>query len=192
MKYDVFLSHSGKDRADVDQVRDELKALGYRVCMDYEVLPAEAPDKVTQDGAAGLVEAARDAAALVYVLSPGSANSQWLLWELGFFDGARGKVYVWPTNDVMEFFAAERGYLQRYPMVPVAGRHEFLDKNLPRPRRALRNFDGFPLRLPGTLATPLDVLNAATDFAFSWWRAWGLMPGGGTPSRTRQLAGRRG
>ena len=44
MEYDVFLSHSSKDRADVDRVRDELEALGYRVCVDYEVLPTITPE----------------------------------------------------------------------------------------------------------------------------------------------------
>ncbi len=44
MEYDVFLSHSSKDRADVDRVRDEIEALGYRVCVDYEVLPTITPE----------------------------------------------------------------------------------------------------------------------------------------------------
>lgn len=76
MEYDVFLSHSSKDRADVDRVRDELEALGYRVCVDYEVLPTITPEEVTRDTADALLEKMRECSSLVYVLSPGSASSQ--------------------------------------------------------------------------------------------------------------------
>ncbi|MBL8470661.1 MAG: toll/interleukin-1 receptor domain-containing protein [Rhodocyclaceae bacterium] len=213
MKYDVFLSHSSKDRADVDQVRSELQALGYRVCVDYDVLPEAAPDKVTGAGAAALTDAMRESASFIYVLAPGSLASQWMPWEMGFFDGARSKVFIWPTTDVLAYFVKDRGLLDHYPLVPIENRAEFLRDNLPRSTsrssarsalcaqpemqaRPLQLFDfglqkaaqEFSRQLPAVLADPMHVVHAATEIALTWWRWWGLLPAARPASETPRLA----
>lgn len=201
MKYDVFLSHSTQDRADVDRVRDELKALGYRVCVDYEVLPTIAPEEVTRDTADALLKAMRECSSLIYVLSPGSASSQWMPWEMGFFDGANGTVFIWPVDEKAEAYAKERRYLDLYPKVPVKWRKKYLEKHLPQERRPVEvasrrwapdNFypqppdlfgirqkdatEQFGQRIPAMMSDPTQAMQAATEIIYAWWRLWGLMP----------------
>ena len=201
MEYDVFLSHSSKDRADVDRVRDELEALGYRVCVDYEALPTITAEEVTRDTADELLKAMRDCSSLIYVLSPGSASSQWMPWEMGFFDGANGTVFIWPVDEEAEAYAKERRYVDLYPKVPATGRKEYLEKHLPRelspavvvcppvapvdfePRPpALFGFgpkkatEGFGQRLPAMMLDPTQAMQAAIEIVQAWWRLWGLMP----------------
>ena len=201
MKYDVFLSHSSKDKSDVDRVRDELTGLGYRVCVDYDVLPAIRPEDVTSETANALVEAMRDCSSLIYVLSPGSASSQWMPWEMGFFDGANGTVFIWPVDGEAEAYAKDRRYVDLYAKIPVEGRREFLEEFLPREARPkvvacppvapvdfqprppkLFGFgqekatEGFGQRLPAMMSDPEQAMQAATEIAIAWWRLWGLMP----------------
>jgi hypothetical protein len=210
MKYDVFLSHSTMDRKVVDQVRDELKALGYRVCVDYEALPAIRPEEVTRETADALLEAMRECSSLVYVLSANSTSSHWMPWELGFFDGARGRVFIWPVDDEAETYAKDRRYVSLYPTVPREGRKAFLAKNLPQERRpqvvpappiAARDFAAFnPLlfdhadqkqtagyaqRLPGMIADPAQAMQAASEIVTAWWRLWGLLPPPRRPGQDR-------
>lgn len=201
MQYDIFLSHSTIDRAIVDRVRNELKALGYRVCVDYEALPAVKPEEVTRDTADALLRAMRECSSLVYVLSAHSANSHWMPWELGFFDGARGRVFIWPVDDEAETYAKDCRYVSLYPAVPSAGREAFLMTNLPQekvptamPCPPLQPvafvpfrpplFDhadqmmtgGYAQRLPGMMADPAQAMQAASEIMLAWWRLWGLLP----------------
>lgn len=201
MKYDVFLSHSSQDRAAVNGVRDELAALGYRVCVDYEVLPAIRPEEVTRETADALLAAMRECASLIYVLSPGSASSQWMPWEMGFFDGATGTVFIWPVDGEAEAYAKDRRYVDLYPKVPLRGRKRFLEKYVPRARQPVvvacppvapldfqppipplfgfgqqKATEGFGQRLPAMMADPEQAMQAATEIALAWWRLWGLMP----------------
>lgn len=201
MRHDVFLSHSTEDRALVDQVRDELKALGYRVCVDYEALPTVTPDEVTRETADALLAAMRECSSLVYVLSANSANSHWMPWELGFFDGARGRVFIWPVDDEAETYARDCRYVSIYPTVPKAGRTAFLARNLPQetapaaapgPPQQPPDFvpfipplfdhadqmmtGGYAQRMPRMMADPAQAAQAASEIMIAWWRLWGLLP----------------
>lgn len=201
MQFDVFLSHSTIDRAIVDLVRNELQALGYRVFVDYEALPAVKPEEVTRETADALLRAMRVCASLVYVLSAHSAHSHWMPWELGFFDGARGRVFIWPVDDEAEMYAKDRRYVSLYPSVPRVGRTAFLRKHLPQaktpaalPCPPLQPAEFWPLRpplfdhadqmmtggyaqrLPGMIADPTQAMQAAGEIMLAWWRLWGLLP----------------
>lgn len=201
MQYDVFLSHSTIDRAIVDRVRNELQGLGYRVFVDYEALPAIRPEEVTRETADALLKAMRECSSLVYVLSANSASSHWMPWELGFFDGARGRVFIWPVDDEAETYAKDSRYVSLYPSVPSAGRKAFLRKHLPQEKAptvvacppvqpaefvAFRPplFDhadqmmtgGYAQRLPNMMADPAQAMQAASEIMLAWWRLWGLLP----------------
>lgn len=201
MQYDIFLSHSTIDRAIVDLVRNELTALGYRVFVDYEALPAVKPEEVTRETADALLQAMRECASLVYVLSAHSAGSNWMPWELGFFDGARGRVFIWPVDDEAETYAEDRRYVNLYPSVPRVGRKAFLRKHLPQEKAPAVMpcpppqpadflpfrpplFDhadqmmtgGYAQRLPGMMADPAQAMQAASEIMLAWWRLWGLLP----------------
>lgn len=210
MKYDVFLSHSTMDRAVVDQVRDQLKALRYRVCVDYEALPKVRPENVTRQTADALLAAMRECSSLIYVLSANSANSHWMPWELGFFDGARGRVFIWPVDGEAESYAKDCRYVNLYPTIPAEGRKDFLQKYLPQERRSRREVgveqmldafapvapplydhanqmmtDGLAHRLPGLLADPRQSMQAMSEILTAWWRLWGLLPPPRRPGEDR-------
>ncbi|MBL8481687.1 MAG: toll/interleukin-1 receptor domain-containing protein [Rhodocyclaceae bacterium] len=200
MDYDVFLSHSSKDRTAVDRVKAELEGLGYRVCVDYEVLPEIDPQEVTRDTANALLEAMRECAALIYVLAPGAESSNWMPWEMGVFDGSRGRVFVWPEGGETEMYARDRRYTDLYPVVPAENRRAFLEKHLPRRVRELAQvaplrldkfeppqpqiFDYaqqmatamFGRELPARLGDPGQAMQAVTEIWTAWWRLWGLLP----------------
>jgi hypothetical protein len=217
MKYDVFLSHSTIDRAIVDQVRDELKALGYCVCVDYEALPAVKPEEVTRETADALLKAMRECSSLVFVLSANSASSHWMPWELGFFDGARGRVFIWPVGDGAEAWVKDCRYVNLYPAVPAARRRAFLKKHLPQGKAPTvvtcpppqpmdfvpvrppvfdyadkENTGVYARRLPAMSADPAQAMHAATEIIEAWWRLWGLMPPPQRPGEVRPERDRDG
>lgn len=210
MKYDVFLSHSTTDRAVVDQVRSQLKLLRYRVFIDYEALPKVRPENVTRQTADALLTAMRECSSLIYVLSANSASSRWMPWELGFFDGARGRVFIWPVDGEAEDYAKDCRYVNLYPTIPVEGRKDFLQRNLPQEKRSSLQVgveqkpeafvaippplfdhepqmmtDGLARRLPGMLVDPQQSMQAMSEILTAWWRLWGLLPPPRRPGEDR-------
>jgi hypothetical protein len=53
-------------------------------------------------------------------------------WELGYFDGFSGRVFVYPFDKAAATNAKGREYLRVYPLIPLKGRAEYLRKNLPK------------------------------------------------------------
>ncbi len=132
------------------------------------------------------------------VQSPGSASSHWMPWEMGFFDGAHGTVFIWPVGEEAEAYAKERRYVDLYQKVPATGRKECLEKQRPREPRpevvacppvvpvdfqprppALFGFgpqkatEEFGQRLPALMLDPTQAMEAATEIVYAWWRLWG-------------------
>lgn len=202
MNYDVFLSHSSADRIVVDRVRDELKTLGYSVFVDYEALPEISPDEVTRDTANALQDAMRQCSSLVYVLTANATTSHWMPWELGFFDGFTGRVFIWPVDSKAKSDARDCRYVSLYPVVPFKGRKDFVARHLPQERMsptsvrcpppafkehapaepplidyANKMMTGkFAQELPGMLADPTRAVQTMSEIGEAWWRLWGLLP----------------
>lgn len=132
MAYDIFLSHSSEDGELVERTRSELAGLGYSVFLDSEALPQVRPEAVTKDTAQALRDAMRECGSLLYLISEKSAASRWMPWELGFFDGFCGRVFIYPADGNAARHARGREYLKIYPMVPLRGREEFLRKYVPK------------------------------------------------------------
>jgi len=215
MKYDVFLSHSSEDSALVERARRELEALGYRVFLDTEALPAVRPEQVSRETAQALREAMRECASLLYLISSNSGSSRWMPWELGFFDGSCGRVFVLPMDDGAEAKARGREYLKIYPLVPLQGRRDYLLKHLPKAAAQLPGagaaawpmpqaplvpmFDfaheeateGYRRRLaqdwPGSAFDPTRAWQLGSEIMQAWWRLWGLAP---PPRRPGEDGGR--
>ncbi len=126
------------------------------------------------------------------MLSPGSASSQWMPWEMGFFDGANGMVFIWPVDTEAEAYAKGLRYVDLYSKVPATGRKAYLEKHLPRELRpgivacplvAPADFQppppplfGFGQRLPSMMLDSTQATLAATEILYAWCRLWGLMP----------------
>lgn len=134
MDYDIFLSHSSADSDLVARARSGLAELGYSVFLDSEALPAVRPEQVTRETAQALRDAMRKCSSLIYLISEKSAESRWMPWELGFFDGFCGRVFVYPCDANAARHARGREYLKIYPVVPLRGRAEFLSKYVPMSR----------------------------------------------------------
>jgi hypothetical protein len=98
-RYDVFLSHAADDAAQVDALRAEMTALDLKVYVDRfdDALPTrDAVDRKTADMLRTRMRACR---MLVLAVTEHSASSFWIPWELGFFDGAAGEIFILPLTD---------------------------------------------------------------------------------------------
>ena len=167
MRYDIFLSHSSEDGGLVERTRFELSKLGYSVFLDSEALPKVRPEAVTKDTAQALRDAMQECASLLYLISEKSAASRWMPWELGFFDGFSGRVFVYPSDANAARHARGREYLKIYPVVPLRGRAEFLGKYVP-----MSSGDAAPpianLLQHGAMPWPLPAVQAARAPLFDY------------------------
>ncbi|MGO3928373.1 toll/interleukin-1 receptor domain-containing protein [Rhodopseudomonas pseudopalustris] len=119
--YDVFLSHSSSEPQELLLgIKTFLEDAGLSVYVDKYDDPQMSPDKVTADTAEVLRRRMRQSLSLLYVYSQHSTRSRWMPWELGFFDGLKGKVGIIPImRDAGSSFKGEE-YLSLYPYVDRA------------------------------------------------------------------------
>jgi TIR domain len=98
-RYDVFLSHAARDATQVDALCAEMRALDLRVYIDRfdDRLPTR--EAVNRETANMLRMRMRACRMLVLAVTEHSASSYWIPWELGFFDGAAGEIFVLPLTD---------------------------------------------------------------------------------------------
>jgi hypothetical protein len=113
-RYDVFLSHAAKDATQVDSLRDEMKALDLEVYVDRfdDTLPSR--DAVNRKTAETLRTRMRTCRMLVLAVTEHSASSYWIPWELGFFDGAAGEIFVLPLTDKLRKAGKGTEFLDLY------------------------------------------------------------------------------
>lgn len=96
--YDIFLSHSSTDAALVAGLKLELEDLGYSVYVDWIEDPKLSRANVTKETALVLQARMKQCKSLLYAFSENAANSKWMPWELGYFDGVKGTVAVLPIS----------------------------------------------------------------------------------------------
>ena len=116
--FDVFLSHSS---AEPEEILLGIKLLledrGMSVYVDKYNDSDLGRREVTAATAAILRRRMRQSESLLYVHSRHSRTSRWMPWELGFFDGLKGKVAIVPvTRETQSAFRGEE-YLGLYPYV---------------------------------------------------------------------------
>jgi hypothetical protein len=97
--YDVFLSNCTKDKKKVAGLKLEIEDMGYSVYVDWIDDPQLDRSKVDRATALLLQERMRNCRSLIYAFSEYSGGSKWMPWELGYFDGIKGKVAVLPISD---------------------------------------------------------------------------------------------
>lgn len=119
-KYDIFLSHSSKDKEAVGGLASLLTDV-YKlsVYVDWINDPGLDRSNVTKDTAEILKLRMSNSACLFYVTSENAPKSKWMPWELGIMDALTGKVAICPLSNKDSAENAFNGqeYLGLYPYV---------------------------------------------------------------------------
>lgn len=119
-EFDVFLSHSKLDETIIAALGKEIEEIGYSVYIDWEVDKQLDRSNVNKNTANILRNRMKSSRSLIFAVSPNSKSSLWMQWELGFYDGYRGKVAILPIveGSADNFYRQE--YLGLYPYVDKA------------------------------------------------------------------------
>lgn len=116
--YDIFLSHSFQDAELVLGLKLRLEQdFGHTVYVDWLADPQLDRSKVNAATAKTLRERMNRCAGLLYAATPNSAESKWMPWECGYFDGKYGRSAILPLTDMPMNHYAGQEYLGVYPYV---------------------------------------------------------------------------
>jgi len=116
--FDIFLSHSYKDKVPIRGVVKRLKEFKYTVYVDWINDEELDRSRVNADTARRLQKRMRDCRSLLFATTENFSNSKWMPWELGFMDGiTSGRVAILPVTDELTFDGQE--YLGMYPYVEL-------------------------------------------------------------------------
>lgn len=119
--YDIFLSHSYLDAKYIKIIRDEIENLGYSVYVDWIEDRFLNRSQVTSKTADQLRVRMKQSKCLFYVTTENSQKSNWMPWELGYFDALKDKVAILPIknkpDDSEEYKGVE--YLGLYSYITV-------------------------------------------------------------------------
>lgn len=115
--HDIFLSHSYADAEIILGLYRELTDTGRSVYVDWIEDAHLDRDAVTHATAALLRERMKQCKSMLFATSNTSSTSKWMPWELGFFDGFRGRVAILPISQSDTASSNWKGveYLGIYP-----------------------------------------------------------------------------
>jgi hypothetical protein len=117
--FDVFLSHARVDEELVLGVKLLLEDAKKRVYVDWIDDPMLDRTNVTSKTAAELRKRMDQSASLMYLFTPNAKRSNWMPWELGYFDGSNGNVAVLPVlANTSEAYSGHE-FVGLYPYVDV-------------------------------------------------------------------------
>lgn len=118
-KFDIFLSHSFLDKAEVQGLYQELTDFGFSVYVDWIVDPHLDRENVTKESATLVRERMKNSRTLLLAISTNATMSKWIPWELGYVDGNTNKCAIIPVSKESTppklFKGAE--YLVLYPFI---------------------------------------------------------------------------
>lgn len=97
--YDIFLSHSYQDAEVILGLKNTLEERGYEVYVDWIEDRQMSRENVNARTANQLRIRMKTCRSLFFVTSDNSTDSKWMPWELGYFDGFKGKVAILPINN---------------------------------------------------------------------------------------------
>lgn len=145
--YDIFLSHSFTDATVIAGLAVILERLGMSVYVDWREDGDLSRSAVTPATAARIRDRMKNCRSLLFATSESSPNSRWMPWELGYFDGLRGRfVAILPLVQTSTGRFVGQEYLSLYPKVErdsVEGQTRYVvvdDSRSPAPRVPLVGF----------------------------------------------------
>jgi len=97
-EFDIFLSHSFLDKAEVQGLYQELTDFGYSVYVDWIIDPNLDRTNVTKESATLIRNRMKSSKSLLLAISMNAAMSKWMPWELGFVDGLRNRCAIIPVS----------------------------------------------------------------------------------------------
>ena len=104
-QFDIFLSHSIKDKKKIAGLKLEMEDMGFSVYVDWVEDKLLDRTKVNKQTALLLQQRMKNCRCLVYAFSENSGELKWMPWELGYFDGLKSRVAVLPiTNKTGDTF----------------------------------------------------------------------------------------
>ena len=117
--FDVFLSHRYADKTELVGLMQMLEDSDISVLVDWKEHPELDRSKVTKETAATLKRDMGRCAALLFVVTSTASTSVWMPWELGLFDGMKGRVATVPLATKAGEFPGQE-YAALYPWVDEA------------------------------------------------------------------------
>lgn len=115
--YDLFISHSFKDKDIVIGLSYLFDKAGYKVYIDWIDDSNLDRKSVTPETAKIIKNRIKRSTGLSYISTTNSVSSKWCPWELGVGDGTHGKVCILPIMSI-PFNGQE--YLGLYPYLEYA------------------------------------------------------------------------
>jgi hypothetical protein len=118
-EYDIFLSHSYRDAVLILGLKRLIENLGYTVYVDWIEDTELDRSMVTKATAEILKRRMQNCNCLFFVVSDNASVSKWMPWELGYFDGIKGKVAIMPISDAPGYSDSFHGqeYLGLYSYI---------------------------------------------------------------------------
>ena len=115
--YDIFLSHTLKDSDDILGLKVIIEKLGYSIYVDWIEDPHLDRSSVSAETADRLRIRMKSCRSLFFATSENSPSSKWMPWELGYFDGLKGRVAILPVADRESYQFRGQEYLGLYPYI---------------------------------------------------------------------------
>ncbi|WP_197027764.1 toll/interleukin-1 receptor domain-containing protein [Rhodococcus sp. UNC23MFCrub1.1] len=117
--FDVFLSHSVRDARVILGVREWLQSKGLTVYVDWIDDTQLDREKVSPATASQLRRQMDRSHTLIYATSQNAQASRWMPWELGYFDGRKGRerVSILPIDNSSGGRFTGDEYIGLYPRI---------------------------------------------------------------------------
>lgn len=117
-RFDIFLSYRHLDAVEVLGLGEKFERMGYSVYID-DVKDKYLRDAPTSKSTAETVrKRMKQSKCLFFGTSKNHSDSKWMPWELGYFDGLKGKVAICPVSEDAEEVDFEgQEYLGLYPYI---------------------------------------------------------------------------
>jgi hypothetical protein len=117
MSFDIFLSHSYRDKEYIEGLFLELSSKGFKVYVDWIVDSHLDRKNVDKKTVALIRNRMKQSKSLIYATSENASTSKWMPWELGYMDGETSRCAILPITDYENSTFEGQEFLSVYPYV---------------------------------------------------------------------------